>query len=414
MNVLALAVRNALRNVRRTMLTAGTLVVSVSLFVFIGAWLTGVFDSILRDSADHVGHVRLADPDFVQREQLMPLYSNIRDVAPVVASLEQVPGVVAAHPVIRSGVAVSAGEELGDVFGLATGAPVAWFSDVMGLQSKLVGGTWFTDPQTQLILGVRLAHKAGAEVGDEVLLLGQTQDGSISPIKGTLVGVVQAGNPLVDQGAFVPLERMQWLADIPGGAVEVLVYGEDPMDAGGLADAVRSSPAAEGLEVQAWLEREPFNLLGSITGVVQGMFGAILVFITGLAVLNTMMMSVLERTNEIGVLRAMGLTRTSAVALFVLEAMVIALIGSTIGALLGSVPVLWFELPGNGITIGEEITQNVGSDMAFSTTMYPDLQLKHGVQGIALGLITAILGAAIPAIRAALIQPVDAMRSRRT
>ena len=186
------------------------------------------------------------------------------------------------------------------------------------------------------------------------------------------------------------------------------------MDAGGLADAVRSSPAAEGLEVQAWLEREPFNLLGSITGVVQGMFGAILVFITGLAVLNTMMMSVLERTNEIGVLRAMGLTRTSAVALFVLEAMVIALIGSTIGALLGSVPVLWFELPGNGITIGEEITQNVGSDMAFSTTMYPDLQLKHGVQGIALGLITAILGAAIPAIRAALIQPVDAMRSRRT
>jgi putative ABC transport system permease protein len=412
-SLFSLALRNALRNVRRTLLTAGTVVIGTALMVFVMGWMTGVFEGIFEESTGAIGHVRVVNPEYAEREQLMPLYANIEDVRPLVEAVGAVPGVTGAYPVIKTGVAVTAGGELGDVFGPAVGAPEPWYREQLKLDTKLSAGSWFTGAPDELILGVRLASKAKAEVGQEVLLLGQTQDGSMSPIKGTVVGLVHAGNPLVDQSAFVPLAKMQWLTDIPDGALEVLVYSDDLHGADALAARVSALSATEGLVVESWLNRAPFNVAVNLGGAVQGVFGAILVFITGLAVLNTMMMSVLERTGEIGVLRAMGMTRRATVVLFVLEAMVIATIGSVVGVFLGALPVLWMQRPGYGLTLGEGITQNMGNEIAFRTTMYPMLMPDHLLKGILLGLITAVVGAAIPAIRAATIQPVSAMRSGR-
>ncbi len=409
--IIRLAFRNALRNVRRTLLTASTVLFGTAMLVLVMAWVGGIFGGVFKDATASIGHVRVIDPDYAAREQLMPLYENIPAASELAAEIETIEGVTAAYPVVRAGVAVSAGDELGDAFGLALGAPLEFFSDQLDIDSKIIDGGWFTDGKGEVVIGRRLAAKAGAEVGDEILLLGQTQDGSISPIKGTVVGIASAGYSLIDMQAFVTLEKMQWLTDIDDGAIELLVYGDNYEDAVKLAEEVRALPGTSGLQVQAWNEREPWAQMMGISGFIQAFVSAMLVFITALAIWNTMMMSVLERTGEIGVMRAMGLTGFGTVMLFVLEAMSIAVLGGIVGVALGSIPAYYLEL--NGITLGEAVTEKIGGDFAISATMYPDLTFLIIGKALLLGLVMAIFGAAVPAIRAAMIQPVTAMRARR-
>jgi putative ABC transport system permease protein len=409
--IVRLALRNALRNRRRSMLTAGTVLLGTALLTVATAFIGGIFNGMFEDSTASVGHVRVVNPEFAEREQLMPLYANLPDVDALVAEVLQVPGVVDAYPVIRVGAALTGNDEMGEALGLVHGAPTAFFRDRMDLEEKLVEGSWFSaDAKAEAVLGVRLAQKAEAGVGDEVLIVGQTQDGSISPIKLTVVGIVSAGGAMVDQAAFVPLERLQWLTDIEDGAIEVLVFGDDLYEAAELAAGVRRGPLAGAQLVEPWTERDPFAGMMGIGNVVKNSLGFLLVFVTALGVWNTMMMSVLERTSEIGVLRSMGLSRLGAVSLFVIEALVISAIGGLLGVGLGSIPAYYLEV--YGVTFGE-LAQNMGSDVAISATMRADLTFTVVLRSFALGLIMAVVGSAIPSIRAASIQPVSAMRSGR-
>jgi putative ABC transport system permease protein len=409
--ILFLALRNAARNVVRTALTAGMVVLGVGLLSIMFAWVDGVSSTMTESGADTMGHIRVVDPEFAAREQLMPLYENLPEVRPIVDAVRAVPGVTGAYARVTTGVTLTAGEEIGDVFGMAVGADPEWYAEGMDLPSKVIAGTWFTGQgEGQIVLGRKLAERTGAKPGDEILVLGVTQDGSPSAVKATLAGVVAAGNPLVDQQLFLPLERMQYLVDIPDGAIEVLAYVEDADDAPEIAERVRALSQVAGLTVEAWSERDPWSSMLPMISTMRGVLVSIVVFITALGVWNTMMMSVLERTDEIGVMRAMGLGRTGAVVLFVIEASVIAVLGGVVGILLGGGAGFYLETV--GLTLGEQVTQNTGN-IALPETIYADVTTASTVQSFLLGLCMAVLGSALPAIRAAAIQPVTAMRAKR-
>ena len=412
MNISALvrlAGRNATRKPLRTALTAGMVVLGTGLLVVSLSWLNGIFGGMIDQAIGASGHVRIVTPEFQAREKLMPLYENIPEVGPLLEAVTAHPDVVAAYPRIMAGATVTVGEEIGEVFGLVQGAPAEYFTKWVQLEETLVQGRFFADGTEEIVLGFEVAHRAGATLGDEVVLLGMTQDGSISPIKGELVGIVRQGNGLVDRGIFVPFERTQWMTDIPDGAIEVVAYGRAKDGAIPLAAALRDLPAASGLSVMAWSEMDMWASMLQVVGAIKGMLVFLLVFMAALGVWNTMMMSVLERTDEIGVMRAMGMGRLGAVALFVGEASAIAIIGGLVGVVLGAIPA-WY-LTTTGFSIGEQITQNI--EIPFSTTMYAQLSAEVMIQAFGMGLVMAVIGSALPALRASLIQPVVAMRSGR-
>ena len=137
-----------------------------------------------------------------ERESLRPIDENIEDVGALLESLKAVPGVEAAFPYIESGVTLSVGEEIGDVFGLATGAPQDYYLKHLKVDQKLVEGRWLEPGKEELVLGAKLVERTGAKLGDEVVLLGMTQDGSMSPVKGTLVGIVRSGGRVLTGGPF--------------------------------------------------------------------------------------------------------------------------------------------------------------------------------------------------------------------
>jgi len=410
--LLKLAVRNATRRPMRTALTAGMVIVGTALLVVCLAWLEGIFGTMLLEATNSAGHVTVVSQKYLDREQLMPLYENMPETGPLVEAIAAHPGVVEVEPRISAGVTVTVGEEIGEVFGLATGASRAFFTERMNADADLVeGGRWFDDGTEELVLGATVAEQAGAKVGDEAVLLGMTQDGSLSPIKGTVVGIVRSGTGMLDRGVFVPLERIRWMTDIPDGAIELLVFGDDYGDAPALAASIQTLDGLDGLAVQAWSERPPWNQMQPMVNGIWGFLVFVIVFLAALGIWNTMMMSVLERTDEIGVMRAMGLRRGGAIMLFVVEAAAIGVLGGAIGVALGSIPAWW--LSEHGITLSEQITANMGGDFPMRATMKAALTGRIIAASFACGLLMALLGSLLPAIRAALITPVTAMRSGR-
>ena len=407
-----LSLRNAIRNVRRTILTAATIVVGIAMVVFSLAWIEGIFGDIITSYTASAGHIRVADSDFIDREVLQPLYENIVDANSVRAGILKVPGVVGVEPRIALGVAVTVGEELGENFAMAIGAEDSYYRDHLKAPELLVKGTWLTGGEHEVVLGSQIAERIHANLGQELLLLGQTQYGSMSPLTARVVGIVM-GDGMLNNQVFLPLSEMQWMADLPGGSIELLVYTEDatPERVGEVTTNIGKLTEMEGLTAQPWFLRQPLATSLPVLQAMKGFLQVLIVFMTALAIFNTMSMSVLERTGEIGVMRAMGLSRAGAVGLFLVEAIAIGIAGGLGGALLGALPSWYLEV--KGMHLPEDLVRKAGDSLPMKSVIYANLTPDIVVQGVLLGLVIAIVGAVLPALRAASIQPVSAMSARR-
>ncbi|TNE92134.1 MAG: ABC transporter permease [Deltaproteobacteria bacterium] len=408
MLLLRLAVRNARRNVTRSALTAFTVMLGTALVCVFLSWIEGVFGTTLLGSTNAIGHVRVVDPDFAQREQLQPMYENVPDALAFAEKLSSKPGVVAAFPKIMTGATVEVDGTIGDVFAPVAGAPAAYFSDRLDAGKSLVDGTLFTGKGKEFVIGVKVAEKAKAKVGDELVLTGVTQDGATSAIIGTIVGIT-SGDALTSQQIWAPLDEIQYLTDLGDASTEVLVFADDYENGSDLAASLRADPDLAEYTVQAWDEREPFNGLMQTVQVMKVIMNGIMVFIASLAIWNTMTMSVLERTSEIGVLRAMGLTRGRTVLLFLYEAVLIGAMGGVAGLFLGGGLAYYLEV--HGVELGEEVTQNMDANMAMSSHVYGDVNAEVLITAFFVGLLMAAVGSLVPAIRASRVEPVVAMRA---
>ena len=425
--IIQLALRNVRRNARRSLLTAATVMLGCALLTIGLSWVQGIHGNFIDASVRANGHVRMVSEGFAARERLLPLNENIPDTVALVEKLSENPEIVKVYPRIQMGVAASVeGREIGSVFAMLVGAPVDYFDAVLDFKPRVTDGAYFDaeDNLNQALIGRTLAANMGVGAGDEAIFLGQTQDGSLSPIKVQVVGIVDTGNGLFDKQVFVPLEKARWMADIEYGAIELLLFGDnkhrarqlmdsvEPMlpalaEAGGVTD-LEGNPA--GLVLSSWDTREPFASLLNYARIIMGTIALIIVFITALGVLNTMLMSVLERTAEIGVLRAMGMKVWAVVLMFVLEALVISAIGGVLGVSLGTVASLIME--STGVDLGTAAS-NLPDTIPANRTLRPDWSYQLSLISFILGILMAFIGSASPAIRAARIQPVTAMRARR-
>jgi putative ABC transport system permease protein len=407
--LLSMALRNALRNRRRSLLTASMVMLGVACLTVAMCWIEGLFGSTIDTAANLAGHVRVVDADYARREQLNPLHENIPDSAPLEAALRAVPGVEAVYPRIAMGVTATVGDEIGEEFGLVQGAPIAFFEGPLGVPGRLASGRMLQNDD-EAVIGKKLVERIGARLGDDVVLLGQTQDGSMSPAKVKLVGIVDLGNALQNRQIFLTIDKVRYMADIPGGAVELAVYGADRDEGQALAALAKGLPELEGKDVKSWDQRPPFDNIMGLLSTVKGVAGFVMVFITGLGVLNTMLMSVLERTAEIGVMRAMGLRRVQVIQLFVLEALGISAVGGVLGAVLGGLGGLWLQV--RGVNLGT-VVDKLPATVPMNSTVYGQVTPEILLSAVLLGLTMAIVGGVVPAFRASRIEPVEAMRHRR-
>ena len=313
---------------------------------------------------------------------------------------------------ITTGALMAKGEELGEDFGLVVGASQDWYDERLHGADHIIEGRWLSGEKDEVVLGRKLAGQLDIAVGEELLLLGQTQYGSMSDLAPTVVGIVSA-DAMVDNQAYITLDDARWMLDMGEGALEVLVYAESK-EAETLAPivaALGADPRLDGITPQAWSSREPLPTMMPMVDGMSAFIASLVLFITSLAIFNTMTMSVMERTGEIGVMRAMGLSRLGAVALFAVEALLIGVIGGIGGAVLGGSAGMYLEIV--GVTLDEQLLDQMAQAYPMKQTFYADVNAGNLTTAVVLGVCIAFVGALLPAWRASRIQPVTAMKARR-
>lgn len=422
--ILSMAIRNLGRNRRRTLLTALTVAIGVALLIIAMSFVGGVFWSALEKVSAMAGEVRVVTPKYAQRDQLMPLSENMPETSAFEAAIRASEGVTAVYPHIAMGVTGAVGDdEIGERFALLHGAPMEFYTEHLDLDAYLQEGAmpdWTAEDWASVgarpkfavnaLVGRQFAEEIGAKAGTEVIVTGQRQDGSPSGMRIQVAGVVDLGNSAQNRQVWVSLDAARWMTEIPAGATELMVFGDDWESAPDLAASLRGNAALSELSVKAWSERPPYDGFVGFARVLHAIAGGVIVFITALGVLNTMFMSVLERTAEIGVMRAMGLRAWQSVVLFVVEAMAIATVGGAVGVIVGA-PVSLY-LGHIGIDFGAAVDK-LPPTIPINTIVRPVLDWNVAIMGVVLGYAMALVGGSLPAWRASQIQPVEAMRARR-
>jgi putative ABC transport system permease protein len=269
----------------------------------------------------------------------------------------------------------------------------------------------FVEPgEKGILLNRSVARRLGVGVGGTVVALGTTADGRLSGVKLTVTGLwMVRGLEAYEWGTcFTTLEVVQELLD-SGDAAGVIVFRQKDPDTPSTPIAVSVTAALRqaGVAAQAYTWEEtggPFLGGMIVTRFVGGILHLVLAVIAAAGVLNTALMSVFERTREIGTMRAIGVRRGRLLALFVVEGLLLGMAGAAGGALLGAGLVEYFAR--HGIPAFSEAQRySYGGDHLYTSLAWGDLVWVPGTM-----VLVSVLAALGPAIIAARLRPVDALR----
>jgi putative ABC transport system permease protein len=407
--LLRLAWRNTRRNFRRTLLTMSAVLVASASLTFAFSYLEGVIDEVVDTYArTQSGHVRITASGYAERERFLPLDKNV-------PRLSELLPIIRSHPAVRGAVARIRTAALVD--GVDSNRPaMIWGIDLererdyLRPAGMLYQGRLPAAGAAEALVGTGLAERIGVAVGDTLTLLGQTAYRSLGGLRCIVTGLARSGVGYLDEALLIlPLDQAQYMTFLDDAATEVLVFAHDPDQAEALAASLAAEldPLVEGgLEVLSWHDQGPLMQLMDMAGSMWGILIFLLMLMAGLVIVNTMLMSVLERTSEFGMLGALGLRRGDILRLVLNEGVVIGLIGALIGVALGGGIALLLQHTGMDFS-----KAMAGIELPFPNTIYPHLTVQHPLIGLAVGVLTAVLASLYPAWRAVRLQPAEALRA---
>ena len=412
---LKIAFRNIFRQKRRTILTALAMIVGFTLSsVFIG-WSDGAYsDIIAMFTRNRIGHIQVHQHGYLDKPSL---YKTIADYESIGETIGGINGVAAWTPRIYSAGLGSVGEHSTAVqlIGIDAAREVA----ATRFDKKIVDGQGFSEqPAHEAILGIGLATRISARVGDEIVIVSQGADGSVANDLYTIVGIAESGDEPTDRMAcYLNLTDAQELLVLEGRAHEIVVIVSNINRVRKITQAIINSlgenaseneanPDALGLEVSPWQEvAKSFYRAMQADKTGDAIGRMIIMLIVAIGVLNTVLMSVLERTREYGVLKAVGTKPAQIFWLVTCEVVIIALCSIVIGALLGTL--INHLLSVYGITFPEEFTYG---GVKFQT-MYAEVNIRSLIIPAITVLLAATVVSLFPAIKAARVAPAKAMRT---
>ncbi|MBN2720541.1 MAG: ABC transporter permease, partial [Proteobacteria bacterium] len=339
-----MAWRNLWRNPRRTVITLFSMVFGLTMMIVGYALMDGMLAQMVRYATIlGSGHVQIHHPDYLE-DHLM--YDTIRNPEKVLDTVMGT-GTGRAAPRIFATALASSGN-------LSAGARL-WGIDplqetrVTELHKHLEAGAWLGErAKGEVILGRNLSRTLSAGPGDEIILLTQAADGSLGNDLFTVKGVLKSIGEALDRGGVIMhKDDLSALIVLPGEIHEIAVRLENPDRLVESRKAISRSLENPDLEVRDWKQLFPEidQYLGlSSTSMTIMLF--VIFSIASLGIINTQLMSLFERTREVGIMRALGLGPFSVASLVLLETFYLTLLASLAGGALGALWSLRLEKQG--------------------------------------------------------------------
>jgi len=405
--VLRLAWRNLWRQPRRTWLTTGAMVFSNILLVFMISLQVGMYGMMIDNTLQiFSGHMQVQARGYTDEQKM-------RQVVPDATRLARR---------LRRELGVDKIAARGWAFGLASSRERSYGVGVYGVEPDfeprvssvpglLRAGRYLADPAAyEIVVGAVLARNLKVGVGDELTLLGSGLDGSFAAAVVEIVGVFESGVPDIDRNiAEMPLGAFQEIFYMNGAAHQVVAMAPSLGEAPKMQARIEAMlPAGEDLVVQDWDALQP-GLKQAIQADMSSAFFmyGVLVILVAFSVLNTQLMSVLERTHEFGIVMALGLRAGRLGRLVMLETLLMGVMGFVIGMIAGALVTSWFSVNGLSIPGMDEMS----AAFNLPPRMYPRVGFLSAMLGPAVVLVFTLLAAIYPALRLRRLHPVEAMRA---
>jgi lipoprotein-releasing system permease protein len=371
--------------------------VGVAVIVFLTALITGLQSNIIKRTLGTQAHIKIQPPE--DRNRILPPaavsaqlvleskraqrlrsinnWQQVRDV------IDTLPRVTAVSPVISGPAFARRGEALLSVVLVGIDAPR--YQRIIPIQDNIVAGV-FRIGAGDAVIGNQLATDLGLRVGDKLRIDGGQGRESVMNV----AGIFELGVRELDaRYVYLDMKQTQSLLNLPGAATIIDLTVENIFDAKAVAARIAR---LTGLKAESWMETNAqlVNALRSQSISTQ-MISVFVALSVALGIASVLSVSVVQRTREIGILRAMGITRQKMLRVFLVQGALFGLGGSLLGGVAGYGLVSAFN------TFGPKL---------FYIPVSPWLL----VAAMGLAMVTGILSAAVPARRAASLDPVEAIR----
>jgi ABC-type lipoprotein release transport system permease subunit len=404
---LRMAWRNLWRHKRRTWLTATAMIFSNVLLVFMISLQFGSYDMMISNTLQSFsGHFQVQREDYNDNPKLR---LSIEDIGSTAAELRR--SLPEARVAARAaGFALASSEQRS--FGIQViGVQPDFEAGVSTIPGLVRQGRFLDDPNAaEVVIGSVMANNLKVGIGDEITLLGSGRDGSFAAGILTVTGIFESGSQDMDRSfAEIPLGYFQEMFAMGdhGNSIAVAAGSLDEV-AGGVETARRVIENRDGLLVVDWNQLHP-GLKQAIQADMSSawfMYG-VLIILVAFSVLNTQLMSVLERTREFGVITALGIKPRKLASLVMLETALMALIGLGVGVFLGWLIALYFNINGFSYPGMEEVAARFN----LPAEMYPSVTFLSMMLGPFVVFLFCLLASIYPALRLFRLQPVEAMRA---
>ncbi|MFD1436868.1 ABC transporter permease [Acinetobacter terrae] len=378
------------------MITVGV-AVGVAVIVFISALIQGLQSNIVERTLGTQAHIRLLSPDEVnqivrpaagtvqllQEDKRAQRLRSINNWQQITETLDQLPILTAVSPVVSGPAFVQRGDAVESV--ALVGINLERYQQIIPLKEYLQSGQLRVGAD-EVLIGSQLAKDLGVQVGSKLRLDTGQENSAVVNIS----GIFELGVRELDaRYVYLDLKQAQSLLSLPGGVTVIDLTIADIFEADNIAAQIGRLTS---LKAESWIETNA-QLMNAITAQSLST-NMIIVFVAisvAFGIASVMSVSVVQRTREIGIMRATGATQSQILRIFLFQGAIFGLLGSVLGSAASYVLVWVFNTFGPGL-------------------FYIPVSTELVMLAVLLATLTGVLAAAVPSRRAAALDPVEAIR----
>ncbi|PLX21151.1 MAG: ABC transporter permease [Salinivirgaceae bacterium] len=401
-----IAWRNIWRNRMRSIIIMVAIIIGIFAGTFAAAMMKGMMDQRIHNVIKtELSHIQIHEKDFLKLKETEKYLQNVNQISKVLDTISDV--VAHSERVITSAMVMSADGNAGiNLIGINPSKEKL----VTNLYDQIIEGSYFDDGKSKrIVIGKKLAEKLNLKIGSRPVFTFQTITGNLTNDTYRVVGIFETVNSTYDEThAFVNINELTPILEMPENSThEVAVLLNQNNKSDKVKEEIKS--VFPDYSVLTWTDLSP-----EMKVVTKGMefsmyiFIAIILIALLFSIINTMLMVVLERTKEIGMLMSVGMNRLKVFRMILLESVYLSGFAGIIGVGIGYGIAKIFSVSGIDLSnlYGDGL-RNYGYD----PVMYPDIDISMVINITIMVFITGILASIIPARRALKLNPAEAVRT---
>lgn len=397
--------RNVWRNKRRSWIIICAVVIGLVGMLFSLAFMEGMMRQTLVNAlGTHIGHLEIHKRGF-ENNKVISL--NIENPQEVIQAVKEESGVVAYSPRVISSGLVSSSESSSGI--TIVGIDPQKEPGVTTIKESVIRGSYLDEAGAlQVLIGQGLADKLKVGLGDKIVLMAQDLTGDIGSGAYRVKGIFKTASPDFDKYMiYLNLKDSQKLLSLGDRISEVAILIDTPENPGKVQKALLARLDSKKYEVLTWKEIIPI-MVSQIQFFDEFIyiFFLVICIAMGFGIVNTLLMAIMERIREFGIMMSLGVTPKKIFRLVVGESVLLCLCGLVLGNLLSYLLVLYVGKKGFNLSIFAKSLETFG----IGHFIYPHLTISMVLIGAVTVLGMGILASLYPGYKASRLRPVEALR----